>query len=71
MADFRLDKPRHRMFIGVGGAPFKKEGRYNIEVSVRREEDSSWGEPVAMYPIQVAIAEAPSPTPLLNEPDNV
>lgn len=67
-ADFRLHKIRHRMFLTVGGTPFKMEGRYNIEVSIRREEAGGWGEPVAVYPIQVAIAEAPSATPLLDEP---
>ncbi len=67
--DFRLEKPRHRMFLTVGGTPFKQEGRYNIEVSIRREEDGTYGKPAAMYPIQVAIADVPSPTPLLDEPD--
>jgi hypothetical protein len=64
-ADFEMPKPRHRIFLAVAGAPFKKSGVHQIKVWLRRSDERDWQKDVASYPIEVRLAEASSATSLL------
>ncbi|HUS45274.1 MAG TPA: hypothetical protein VM219_04495 [Phycisphaerae bacterium] len=69
-AEFEMPKPRHRMFLAVAGAPFKKSGVYQIKVRLRQSDERDWQRDVASYPIEVRLAEARSATPLLNNQES-
>ena len=64
-ADFEMPKPRHRIFLAVAGAPFKKSGVHQIRVWLRRSDEEDWQRDIAAYPIDVRVTEIHSVTPLL------
>ncbi len=53
---FRGDYPRHRVNLRMQMLPFDSSGAYVFEISVRADDVEGWGEPVARYPIDVALA---------------
>ena len=53
---FRGDHPRHRVNARMQMLPFDSSGAYVFEISVRADDSQEWGEPVARYPIEVALA---------------
>ena len=63
---FRFEKPRHRMIGQVHGFPIRTAGCHRIEVFVRRDDVSSWGAPVASYPIEVTDAQTQPQRSLLD-----
>jgi hypothetical protein len=63
---FRFDKPRQRMIGQVHGFPIRTAGCHRIEVLVRRDDQPSWGEPEANYPIEVTSAQGQAPPSLLD-----
>lgn len=55
-AEFTLEKPRHRILTRVQLLPIEKSGCYSLEVLLRPKEQTDWGEPVAIYPIEITGA---------------
>jgi hypothetical protein len=63
---FRLDRPRHRMIGEIRLFPIRKTGCHRIEVLIRRDDEPSWGRPVACYPIEVTATNAQQQPSLLD-----
>ncbi len=63
---FRFDRPRHRMIGQIHLFPIRKAGCHRIEVLIRRDDESSWGTPVARYPIEVTATNAQQQPSLLD-----
>jgi len=63
---FRFDKPRHRMIGQVHGFPIRTTGCHRIEVLIRRDDEPSWGKPVACYPIEVTSTNVQQQPSLLD-----
>ena len=53
---FQGDNPRHRINARMQMLPFDTSGVHVFEISVRADDVEEWGEPVARYPIEVALA---------------
>ena len=53
---FSGEQPRHRLNARLAMLPFETSGIHVFEISVRAEDVEEWGQPVARYPIDVALA---------------
>jgi len=67
-SSFRLDRARHRNILTVQMAPFRTVGYHRIEVLVKKEDQGGWPDPVASYPLEVAVGSHEGKQELFAEP---
>lgn len=56
---FVCDRPRQRIQTVIVGFPFRKAGTHRVEVYIRHEGETEWGQCRASYPIEVAQLQTP------------
>ena len=66
---FILEQKRQRVLAGFGNIPFEKAGVHRVEISLRPSDASDWGEPKAVYPLDVVVSAPADDASLLPQED--